>query len=114
MRHQAQIRADRRWFGLAERGQFVSRGTSLTQAPPSGNVYGRVRSDESARAVYSEAAGVARIVPLAAAQPGSVDEVSALVRWCGESGVAVVARGAGSSMSGGAIGEGLVVDLTRL
>ena len=93
---------------------MVSHGTSGTPSLPAGNVHPAIRTDAAARAVYSEAAGVARIVPLGVAQPGSVAEVSELVRWCGEAGTPLIARGAGSSMSGGAIGEGLIVDLSRL
>lgn len=71
------------------------------------------RDDPSARAVYSEAAGIARILPRAVAVPADADDVVALVRWAARSGTPLVPRGSGSSMAGGAIGDGVIVDLSR-
>lgn len=75
---------------------------------------GTFRDDLEARAVYSEAAGVARIMPRAVAVPEDADDVATLMRWAAESGTALVPRGAGSSMAGGAVGPGVIVDLGRL
>ena len=80
--------------------------------PPHFN--GPFRTDDDARAVYAEAAGIARIVPLAVAVPEDAEDVSHLVRWAAEERVALVPRGSGSSMASGAIGPGVVVDLSRL
>ena len=75
---------------------------------------GVFRDDADARAVYSESAGVARIMPRAVAVPADADDVQALVRWAAAERVALVARGSGSSMANGAVGEGVIVDLCRL
>jgi FAD/FMN-containing dehydrogenase len=75
---------------------------------------GIFRDDDEARAVYSEAAGIARILPRAVAVPADADDVRALVRWAAETATALVPRGSGTSMAGGAIGPGVVVDLGRL
>lgn len=75
---------------------------------------GTFRSDDGARAVYSEAAGVGRIIPRAVAVPADADDVVTLVRWAAESQVPLTARGSGSSMANGAIGAGVIVDLSRL
>ncbi|MFZ9899307.1 MAG: FAD-binding oxidoreductase, partial [Gemmatimonadaceae bacterium] len=75
---------------------------------------GVFRADVLARAVYSEAAGVARIVPRAVALPADADDLVTLVRWAGDQGVPLIPRGSGSSMGGGAIGDGVIVDLGRL
>ena len=75
---------------------------------------GTYRDDEAARAVYAEAAGIARATPLAVAVPADAEDVVVLVRWASESGVTLVPRGSGSSMAGGAVGPGVVVDLSRL
>lgn len=75
---------------------------------------GIFRSDEEARAVYSESAGVARVMPLAVAVPATADDVVTLVGWAAANGVSLVPRGAGSSMGGGAVGPGVIVDLARL
>lgn len=75
---------------------------------------GIFRSDDAARAVYSEAAGVGRILPAAVAVPADADDVVTLVRWAATTGLPLTARGAGSSMANGAIGPGVIVDLARL
>ena len=64
--------------------------------------------------MYAEAAGIGRTVPCAVAVPSSSDDVAELVRWAGDEGLAIIPRGSGSSMAGGAIGDGVVVDLSRL
>jgi FAD/FMN-containing dehydrogenase len=71
------------------------------------------RADEDARAVYSEAAGIGRTLPMAVAVPVDPDDLCELVRWAAAEGVALIPRGSGSSMPGGAIGDGLIVDLSR-
>jgi len=75
---------------------------------------GIFRDDGAARSVYSESAGIARVVPRAVAVPADADDVVALVRWAHRAGVPLTARGSGSSMANGAIGEGVVVDLSRM
>ena len=72
------------------------------------------RDDEAARGAYAEAAGIARVLPRAVAVPVDADDVATLVRWAHATGTPLVPRGAGSSMAGGAIGDGVVVDLSRM
>ena len=81
-------------------------------APPS--IRGVWRTDDDARAVYSEAAGIQRLVPRAVAVPADADDVAALVRWAAENSVPLTPRGSGSSMAGAAVGTGVIVDLSRL
>ncbi len=64
--------------------------------------------------MYAEAAGIARITPLAIAVPTDATDVVTLVRWARSTRTALVPRGSGSSMGGGAIGSGVIVDLSRL
>ena len=73
-----------------------------------------VRADIRARAAYAEGAGIYRILPSAVACPSRVEEVIRLLEWARESGMPVIPRGAGSSMSGGNVGEGLVLDLSAV
>jgi len=75
---------------------------------------GVFRIDPEARAVYSEAAGIATVMPHAIAVPVDADDVVALVRWAARQHAPLVPRGSGSSMAGGAIGDGIIVDLSRL
>jgi len=81
---------------------------------PPAEFAGVFRDDDVARAVYSEAAGIGRILPAAVAVPRDAADVAALVRWSSATGVAIIPRGSGSSMAGGAIGSGVVIDLSRL
>ncbi|CAN5199874.1 hypothetical protein BH09GEM1_BH09GEM1_35210 [soil metagenome] len=81
--------------------------------PPS-EFRGVYRDDADARAVYSEAAGIGQIIPSAVAVPVDADDVGVLVRWAAAEGVPLIPRGSGSSMAGGAIGHGLIVDLSGL
>jgi FAD/FMN-containing dehydrogenase len=64
--------------------------------------------------VYSEAAGVSRVIPRAVAVPTSLDEVIAVVEWARDQRMPIVPRGSGSGMAGGAVGDGVIVDLSRL
>lgn len=75
---------------------------------------GYFREDELARAVYSEAAGIGRAIPAAVAVPVDAEDVVVLVKWAAETGTSLIPRGSGSSMAGGAIGTGVVVDLSRI
>ena len=81
-------------------------------SPPVG-FRGVFRTDEVARAVYSEAAGIGRIMPQAVAVPADAADVQTLVRWARDRGTPLIPRGSGSSMAGGAIGDGVIVDLSR-
>jgi len=87
---------------------------SRTRLEPPVGFRGAFRQDEDALAVYSEAAGIGRVIPLSVAVPANEDDVAILVRWASEQGVSLVPRGSGSSMAGGAIGDGVSVDLSRL
>ena len=64
--------------------------------------------------MYSEAAGIGRAIPSAVAVPVDAEDVVWLVKWAAESKTALIPRGSGSSMSGGAIGMGVIVDLSRI
>ena len=86
---------------------------SACHIPPAG-FRGTYRDDALARAIYSEAAGIARIVPAAVAVPVDADDVVSLVRWANGNSLSLVPRGSGTSMAGGAIGSGLIVDLSRI
>src|SRR4051794_29221000 len=74
---------------------------------------GVFRADEAARAVYSEGAGIQRILPAAVAVPADVEDLIALVEWAKAEGATLIPRGSGSGMAGGAIGPGVIVDLSR-
>ncbi len=78
------------------------------------NFRGTFREDAAARAVYSEAAGIGQVVPRAVAVPVDEDDVVSLVRWAAAEGIPLIPRASGSSMASGAIGDGVIVDVSRL
>jgi glycolate oxidase len=75
-----------------------------------------VSSEEERRAYETDALTAYRAVPLAVVLPASTDEVSAVAKFLSESGVKMVARGAGTSLSGGALPseDCVVVGLARM
>jgi len=82
--------------------------------PSAGEYRGVFRNDIEARAAYAEAAGIGREIPAAVAVPFNAHDVATIVRWARDQRVPLVPRGSGSSMPGGAIGNGVIVDLSRL
>lgn len=75
---------------------------------------GVFRTDLLARALYAEGAGIARCVPAGVAVPADADDVPTLMHWSKREGVALMPRGSGSGMAAGAVGPGVIVDLSRL
>jgi FAD/FMN-containing dehydrogenase len=75
---------------------------------------GIYRTDQRARAAYSEAAGIYRILPRAVCLPADVDDLRLAICWAADHRVPLIPRGAGSAMGGGNVGDGVVVDLTRM
>ena len=81
------------------------------ESPP--EFRGIFRSDLLARSLYAEGAGIARALPAAVAVPVDADDCASLVRWARREGYSLMARGSGSGMAGGAVGAGVLVDLSR-
>lgn len=81
---------------------------------PPDDFRGAFRTDLLARALYAEGAGIARCLPSAVTVPADADDVTPLARWAKQTGAALMARGSGSGMAAGAVGPGVVVDLSRL
>ena len=86
----------------------------MTLPAPPAAYRGDWRTDAEALAVYSEAAGIGRHVPRAVARPSDIGSVQQLAAWSNGHGVPLIPRGSGSSMAGGAIGDGVIVDLGAL
>ena len=88
--------------------------TAKTGLSRPANFRGTFRDDIDARAVYSEAAGIGQIIPQAVAVPVDADDVVTLVNWAREHALSLVPRGSGTSMGGGAIGPGVIADLSGM
>ena len=75
-----------------------------------------IESEEERRAFETDALTAYRKMPLAVVLPRSTAEVSAIMRYCHEAGVKIVARGAGTSLSGGAIPQedAIIIGLAKM
>ena len=72
-----------------------------------------VRFDNLTRQLYATDASIYQIEPIGAAFPKSAEQAAAVIHAAADTGVSIIPRGAGTSLSGGAIGEGLIVDFSR-
>jgi FAD/FMN-containing dehydrogenase/Fe-S oxidoreductase len=72
-----------------------------------------VRTDRLARCLYAVDASIYRVEPAAVAFPRNPNEAAALLRAAADTGLALTPRGAGTGLAGGALGDGLVIDMSR-
>src|SRR5438034_277322 len=72
-----------------------------------------VRFDNLTRQLYATDASIYQIEPAAVAFPRSAREASAVIHAAADAGVSVTPRGAGTSLVGNAIGDGLIVEFSR-
>ncbi len=79
----------------------------------SSRVEGVVDLSDRRRAEYSSDASNYRVVPSAVVFPRHVEEIAAVLEVCRKTGTPLTARGAGTSVAGNAVGEGVVLDLSR-
>ncbi|MGD9866595.1 MAG: FAD-binding oxidoreductase [Hyphomicrobiales bacterium] len=76
-----------------------------------------VISDEDGRRAFeTDGLTAYRQMPLAVVLPGTTEEVSAVLRYCHDNDIKVVARGAGTSLCGGALpmADAVVVGVSRM
>ncbi|MDI5971819.1 FAD-binding and (Fe-S)-binding domain-containing protein [Streptomyces sp. SL13] len=76
-------------------------------------VRGEVAADAGSRALMTMDASNYRRIPLCVVAPRDADDAAAALDVCRRHGVPVLARGAGTSISGNATGVGVVLDFTR-
>ncbi len=72
-----------------------------------------VRFDNLTRQLYATDASIYQIEPIGAAFPTSAQQASAVISAAADAGVSITPRGAGTSLVGNTIGEGLIVDFSR-
>src|SRR5205814_5300991 len=72
-----------------------------------------VRFDDLTRQLYATDASIYQITPFGVAFPRTAHQASSVIRKAAEENISITPRGAGTSLSGGAIGEGLIVDFSR-
>jgi len=75
---------------------------------------GVLHSGSLMRRLYATDASEYQEWPCAVALPASADDVRELVRFAGEKRVGLIPRAAGTSLAGQVVGDGLVVDFSRM
>lgn len=87
--------------------------SSLIAEDLRGQIVGDVLSNDVSRRIYASDASLYEILPAAIVRPRMTADVVATVQYATERGLPVHARGAGSGLAGGALGEGIVLDFSR-
>jgi FAD/FMN-containing dehydrogenase/Fe-S oxidoreductase len=72
---------------------------------------GALLTDLTSRRLYATDASEYQELPLAVARPRHDADVATVLRWAGQHGIGVIARGAGTSLAGQVVGAGIVLDL---
>jgi FAD/FMN-containing dehydrogenase/Fe-S oxidoreductase len=75
---------------------------------------GKVLADHPAKTAYSVDASIYTLTPRAIVLVESADDAAAALAVARERGVPITARSAGTNLTGGAIGEGIVLDFSRM
>jgi FAD/FMN-containing dehydrogenase/Fe-S oxidoreductase len=74
---------------------------------------GEILCDSLSRALYASDGSLHQMTPFGVACPRDRDDVVTLVKYAAEERIALIPRGAGTSVGGEAIGSGIVVDFSR-
>ncbi len=78
-----------------------------------GLVKGRVLTDDLTRGMYSTAACIFEVQPVAVVAPDGIEDVRSVLAYAAANGVPVIPRGGGSSLAGQAVGAAIILDFTR-
>ncbi|MEL6274929.1 MAG: FAD-binding and (Fe-S)-binding domain-containing protein, partial [Bacteroidota bacterium] len=78
-----------------------------------GQLRGELQLDLSHRIAFSTDASVYRTPPKAVVFPKNLEDIIAIVRFADEYQIGITPRAGGTSLAGQAIGEGLIVDVSR-
>src|SRR3954452_15298794 len=92
-------------FPLPDEAVIVRRDEILTGLARLVAPQALIVSEDERRAFETDALTAYRKMPLAVVLPSTTEEVSQVLRFCRDRGVKVVARGAGTSLCGGAIAQ---------
>ena len=76
-------------------------------------IEGDVRFDRYSRLLYSTDASIYQIEPLGVVIPKHRDDVEQTIRLAAQAGVPVLPRGGGTSLAGQAVGEAVILDLSK-
>jgi FAD/FMN-containing dehydrogenase/Fe-S oxidoreductase len=78
-----------------------------------GILKGELLFDGLSRALYSTDASIFQVQPAGVVLPRDEEDVQALVRYAAEHRLSLIPRGAGTGLAGEALGNGIIVDLSR-
>ena len=73
----------------------------------------KIRWDDITLNLYRNAACFYDIIPLAVVIPDCVEDITTTVKICSTHHVPVLPRGAGSSLSGNAVGRAVILDMSH-
>ncbi len=76
-------------------------------------ISGEVLFDSMSRGLYSTDSSIYQIMPIGVVVPKNDTDVRTSIEICGEYGVPMLARGAGTSQGGQAVGNALILDYTK-
>jgi len=79
----------------------------------SGLLKGELRCDPLTVSMYASDGSLYQVDPLGVAYPRNRDDVVTLARYSAETDIPLTPRGAGSGITGSALGSGLIVDFSR-
>lgn len=74
---------------------------------------GDLFTEEVYKLMYATDASVYRELPLAVVYPRSPEDIQKLIIFAGKYNVVLIPRGAGTSLAGQVVGEGIIVDVSR-
>ena len=99
---------------LARQEEIVAALRAIIPAGPRGE--GVIGEPLRLRAYETDGLSAYRQPPLAVVLPESTEQVAAVLRYCHENGIRVVPRGAGTSLSGGALpmADSVVIGMMRM
>ncbi|MFI1915729.1 FAD-binding and (Fe-S)-binding domain-containing protein [Nocardia sp. NPDC020380] len=87
--------------------------TGALQRALDGRIAGEVDASDRRRAEYSSDASNYRVLPAAVVFPRTDGDVAETLAFARAEGLAITARGGGTSVAGNAVGPGLVLDFSR-
>lgn len=74
---------------------------------------GDIETNEDYRRAYATDASIYREVPIGVVFPRDENDMQLLVTWVSERNLSIIPRGAGTSLAGQCVGNGVVMDVTR-
>lgn len=76
-------------------------------------IRGEIVDDSETLDKYSKDASIFEIQPKVVVFPKTVEDVKSTVKYASENNLSIIVRSAGTDMTGGAIGEGIILDVSK-